>query len=54
MKNNLIKTQRNEAQICFQDWCAKVYDENAELINGLATLTGFVILFSAIVKSFKN
>lgn len=49
-----MKNKRSEAQICFQDWCTKVYDENAELINGLATLTGFVILFSAIVKSFKN
>lgn len=49
-----MKNRRQEAQICFEDWCAKVYDENAELIYGLATITGFVILFSTIVKSFKN
>lgn len=49
-----MKNRRSEAQICLKGWCAKVYDENAELINGLATLTGFIILFSAIVKSFKN
>ena len=49
-----MKSKRSEAQICFQNWCAKVYDENAELINGLATITGIVILFSTIVKSLKG
>lgn len=50
----IMKNKRSEAQICFQDWCAKVYDENADLVNGLATVTGFVILFSTIIKSLKN
>lgn len=49
-----MNKRRKEAQICFKDWCTKVYDENAELINGLATITSFVILFSTIVKSLKN
>lgn len=49
-----MNKQRQEAQICFHDWCTKVYDENAELINGLATITGVVILISTIVKSLKS
>ena len=49
-----MKNKRSEAQICFRGWCTKVYDENAEVINGLATLTGFIILFSTIVKSLED
>lgn len=49
-----MKDKREEAQICFKGICAKVYDENAQLINTIVVLTGFAILYSTIVKSLKN
>ncbi|UXX78606.1 hypothetical protein N7E81_14690 [Reichenbachiella carrageenanivorans] len=49
-----MRNKRSEAQICFKDWCAKVYDENAELVNGLATIASFVLVISAISKAFQK
>ena len=45
---------RKEAQICFKDLCAKVYGENAALINSLATIAALVILMSVVSKALRK
>lgn len=49
-----MNKKRSEAQICFHDWCAKVYDENAEVVNGLAFVAGIIILASVISKFLEK
>ena len=49
-----MKNKRSEAQICLKDLCAKVYDDNAELVNGLVTVASLVLIISTILKTFQK
>lgn len=49
-----MTNKRSEAQICFKDMCAKVYDENAELVNGIAVIASLVLIISTISKVFQK
>ena len=49
MKNS----KGNQAEVCFKDLCIKFYNENAEVINGLAVVVASVSVIAALIKSLR-
>ncbi|MBC8884017.1 hypothetical protein H9X57_13870 [Flavobacterium piscinae] len=42
-----------KATICLKNNCVTVYDEVAELVNGIAVVASLIVAFSLVAKALK-